>query len=509
MGVWNRADRLPKRYKPLIVFFLALAVRLTVWLYIPIDWNWDSYHHWQISYLSLKVGFSQWRLWDLNGCEYLWGVVPHLVQAAVLGVLDTSSILPMRVINLLLGSFNAVLVYLFASSFFSERTGFMSGLLYGFFPIASVFDVLAMQDTMALTFLLASLYLIRSHPFWSGLLLALAGQSRTELMAVGMMIILGYCLRERLYTESLPYILGWLIGTGVFAVHLFTQTGNPFYSLYWSLMNVFGGFDPVNEGRPFMALMVDWALWKLSVWPRKLTGLMILFSGLFTVLMIPIMAIRRWIRYQPQLYFLSVLTVLTPIFITYLGADTFNLLIMLRMVNPIAALGFPLFVHFLNVYASKHLGEPVSMWVQQILLTILVLSFLYFIPAYSEYQGYTSSSFISADLVESYYIDGTIVCDYPTMNYWLVSNEGINPKNLLGNHYSPHYYGKAEPMDYARWLHENNVTLWVYYNERSQSVWDVLDSSYPGLLVHLDEASYARIYSVNQTMLQSILGEGE
>lgn len=56
----------------LAVFAAALAARLLVWLYIPVDWNWDSYHHWQISYLSIKIGFSGWRLWDLNGCECFW-----------------------------------------------------------------------------------------------------------------------------------------------------------------------------------------------------------------------------------------------------------------------------------------------------------------------------------------------------------------------------------------------------------------------------------------------------
>jgi hypothetical protein len=58
-----------------IIFTVACLARLVVWCLIPIDWNWDSYHHWQISYLSLKIGFPQFRLWDLNGCEYYWGVL--------------------------------------------------------------------------------------------------------------------------------------------------------------------------------------------------------------------------------------------------------------------------------------------------------------------------------------------------------------------------------------------------------------------------------------------------
>ena len=62
---------LPSRF--FIIFITACLARLVVWYFIPLDWNCDSYHHWQISYLSLKIGFPQFRLWDLNGCEYYWG----------------------------------------------------------------------------------------------------------------------------------------------------------------------------------------------------------------------------------------------------------------------------------------------------------------------------------------------------------------------------------------------------------------------------------------------------
>ena len=34
-----------ERVSPLLIFLVALIVRLTVWWFIPVDWNWDSYHH--------------------------------------------------------------------------------------------------------------------------------------------------------------------------------------------------------------------------------------------------------------------------------------------------------------------------------------------------------------------------------------------------------------------------------------------------------------------------------
>ena len=54
---------LSKKYRTLL-FFLVIGIvpRFIVWYFIPIDWNLDSYHHWQISYLGLKLGFPELRL---------------------------------------------------------------------------------------------------------------------------------------------------------------------------------------------------------------------------------------------------------------------------------------------------------------------------------------------------------------------------------------------------------------------------------------------------------------
>lgn len=491
----------------LAVFAAALAARLLVWLYIPVDWNWDSYHHWQISYLSLKIGFSGWRLWDLNGCEYFWGMVPHLVQSALMGVLRTSSILPYRILNTVLGGLNSVLVYRIGERFYSQRTALVSGLLFSVFPVAAVFDAVAMQDTLALSFLLVSLLKIRENPFWSGVALALAGHSRTELMAVGLIVLLGYCLRERLYTESLPYVIGWLVVMAVFGFHLYTQTGNPLYPLYMSLYNVFGGWEPANQGKTFLGLMLSWIWWKLSVWPRKPTGIVILSLGATAAYIVPRMARRRWLRYQPQLYLLASAVVLTPIFLTYLGSDHFSLLIMLRMVNPVVALGLPVLVHF--YYTSLEKPIPgLRVGPGHVMAALFLLSYLWFLPAYGGYQTYTEEAFISADIIYGFYGGGTIVCDYPTINYRLVHTWGVEPIALLGNHYSPHYYGIDEPFAYAEWLSENDVTIWLKTDYRGEPVLEMVQTCYPGLFEPLYEVSYTMIFRVDQATLESILDEG-
>ena len=66
-----------------LVFLIAFLARLIVYWWIPVDWNSDSYHHWQISYLTLHIGLREGRRWDLLGCDYYWGMIPDRVQAAL------------------------------------------------------------------------------------------------------------------------------------------------------------------------------------------------------------------------------------------------------------------------------------------------------------------------------------------------------------------------------------------------------------------------------------------
>jgi hypothetical protein len=507
MGGGGGLRRLVESRARLVIFVAALAARLLVWLYIPLDWNWDSYHHWQISYLSLSIGFGRGRLWGLNGCEYFWGMVPHLVQSALMWTLGTSSMLPYRVFNTVLGGLNSVLVYRIGERFYSRRTGLFSGLLFAVFPVAAVFDAVAMQDTLALSFLLASLSTISERPFLSGVALALAGHSRVELMAVGFIVLLGYCLRERLNTESLPYVLGWLMVMMVFGFHLYSQTGNPLYPLYISLYNVFGGWDPGNQGETFLGLMLGWVRWKLSVWPFKPTGLVILSLGATAAIMVPRMARRRWIRYQPQLYLLASAVVLTPIFITYLGADHESLLIMLRMVNPVTALGLPMAAHFSHTSLEKPLPE-LKVRPAHVVAAVFIVSYLWFLPVYGGFQAYTAEAFFSADVVQGLYDGGTIVCDYPTINYWLVHVWGVEPEALLGNHYSPHYYGIDDPLAYAEWLEDNDVTLWLKTDFRGEPILDAVQANYPDLFEQLYGESYTVVYKIDQNALESILVGG-
>lgn len=368
------------------LFFTSIAVipRVLAWAVFPLDWNWDSYHHWQISYLTLKIGLSRGRMWDLNGSECYWGIVPHLVQSFLLWVFHTASIAPARALNVLLGGVNAYLVYLIGRDNIYWEVGLYASLLFAFFPVAVFFDAIAMQETLALFFALLSLYLFRSRPFWSGVFLALACQSRIEFWMVSLIFVVGVVLVERASTRVFPFVVSWLIVTSVFCWFFATRTGNAFYPLYWSLYNVFGGWHERLGGKPFIWQMFSWIAIKLRTWPTKPTGI-VLLGSMFTFLGVFVhMILRRWKRYHLYLFFMASLVVFGPLFIPYFAQILKYLLLMLRMSIPVAALGYIILIYLL--FRTRLPRYRVSLrryHVEKILILGTLLSYAYFTPAYN------------------------------------------------------------------------------------------------------------------------------
>ncbi len=488
-----------------LIFLVALFFRLLAFWLIPIDWNSDSYHHWLISYMTLKIGLSQGRLWDLLGCDYYWGMVPHLIQAFLLWVFRTSSIEIIRVFNIFMGSVNAVLVYKVVSVYYSRENALWSGFCFAIFPVAVFFDSIGMQDTIALSFMLASLYLMRSNHFWSGVCLGLASHSRIEYTWVSVLILAGFILRERLFTDSQPYILGWLVAWGLPSLHIYIQTGNPVYPLYYSLYSVFGGYTSKFKGLPFFDVMMGWLGARLNIWTQSVYGLMIILLGLLGLFLIPYMAYRKWFRYEPQLYWVSALMVMGPLFLPYFDSDRVYLLIMLRFIIPIIALGLPLFFHLVSRMRHFSGRTTLAALLQSSVVLLFLSFFLLLLPQYSGLQSTVATEFSVADRVGEQYHGGVIVCDMPSMLYRLTVDWGVPAGSLISNHYGPQYYGVDDPDAYLDWLRREDVRIWMYYGERGDPVWSVLEGNYPGVFVNLFGKPREGCYLVDKSLIDSLL----
>jgi len=487
-----------------IIFLIALTSRLIVYLLIPIDWNSDSYHHWLISYLTLHIGFGRGRIWDLLGCDYYWGMIPHLIQACILYLFRTSSIEIIRLFNILIGSINTSLIYKIADTYYGNENAILSGISYAIFPISSIFDSIGMQDTIALNFVLFSLHYMRKHYFWSGIFLGFACHSRVEYTLISFIVLTGFIMRERLNTSSQPYLLGWLVGWGIPTLHIYLQTGNPIYPLYYSLYSVFGGYTSKFKGLPFCEVMYEWISSRSQIWGNSFYGLTIIIVILICLFLIQSIVWKRWSGYEPILYWASTLMVLSPLFLPYFESDISFLLMMIRFILPIVALGLPLFFKVISQIELYQISV-LRKFVKTGFIVAMFLSNFLTIPHYMILQNSIIEEFEVVDKMGAYYNGGTIICDIPSMVYRLVIEYNVNPRSVLSNLYCPKYFGLEDPLEYLNWIKTKDIRVWMYYDERGDPVWYTLEKNYPGILVNLFGEPRDGCYYINYTLVDSIL----
>jgi len=486
------------------IFIVAFAARFLMYLLTPVDWDSDSYHHWQISYYTLKFGLSEGRMYDLSGSEYYWGMIPHLIQASLMWLLRVNSIQVYRVFNVVMGSFNSVLVYHMAKNYYSLENARWSGVAFALFPISVVFDSVAMQDTIALTMVLSSLMVMREHFFLSGLLLGLACHSRVEYTLVSVLILSGFLLRERMQTDSQPYLFGWVIGWGVPTLHIYNSTGNPIYPLYWSMYSVFGGYTSTYKGQPYAYTMYRWLSSRAYIWTASPSGLLIIILGITGLLIIPWMAKRKWKRYQPMLYLASTSMVMTPLVMPYFDSEKIHLLLMMRFFVPITALGLPLLFHAVSRVEGVNILLGASKVLRVVILVILLTGFL-LLPEYVVLQDTVQDEYVLADAIAEQYAGGRIVCDLPSIVYRLSNTHGVDAEDILSNHYSPHYYGLNSSRTYLEWLSVQEVGIWTYYGERGTPVWLVIQENYPLMFENIMGEPGMGVYIVDRSVLDSLL----
>ena len=483
-----------KYYTFSFFFLLALFIRLIVFLLIPVDWNWDSYHHWQIAYYTLKIGLRQGRMWDLGGMEYFWGVFPHLVEAFIFCLLRTASILPYRVFNMVLGSLTVWLIYLIGRDQFNWEVGLYAALFSVLCPVLVVFDILALQDTTALFLAVSAFYFHKSRPIISGILFGLASQSRIEIWVISPLFISGVLLYGRDTKGFSRLLLGWLMVMVPFMWFFWTRTGNPIHPLYWSFYDALGGWGGA-ERLPFTDLAVRF----IVGWAQKMvtdpTALALSSPVLLSTAALLYMVKRPSGRYS--LYALFFFSFLFCGFYTFQYLNSLLLIVMRIMMLPVV-LGVLILAYLVS---KPRLGiyhfERVSLLFFLILLIVAV-------PAYQSYQRFTLQDFQAADEAMKYYSGGRVVSDIPTIIYRMADHWKMPITDLMSSHYSPLYYGNRTAEALVEWFKSNNITLWVYAPwQDAPEILKILEEERPSLLV-LREVVYDRqIFEVNSTALSS------
>jgi len=217
-----------------------------------------------------------------------------------------------------------------------------------------------------------------------------------------------------------------------------------------------------------------------------------------------LMAYRKWYRYEPQLYWVSALPVMCPLFLPYFESEPVYLLLMIRFLVPVVALGLPLLFHMVSRLRLLIGFERLVVFLQIGFLFLMLASYPVLLPRYSALQEEVLEDFTAADMAGAEYVDGVVVCDIPSMVYRLVNEWGVAPSDVLSNHYSPHYYGIDDPVAYLEWLQTEDIQFWMYYGSRGDPVWRALEN-YPGVLVNLFGVPGKGCYFVDHSALDSVL----
>jgi len=454
---------------PMGFFLGAFLLRAIYALYVtPIDWNWDSYHHWQIAYYTLNIGLKYGRMWDLMGVEYYWPPLPLLTQSLLIRLFGTS-LWNMRVLNMLIGSASAALAYR-VGRHRSETVGILFGTLLAAFPILAFHDILALNETIMVFFtLLGLLMLCQQHDFYAGAAFGAASTSHFAAYPLFIILVVYELLRRRGGESLIPAVLGYGAVMGPYLLMLRAHTGD------WLYMFRIIGFPTIYgwEVRLMYAVMgismvIPGVLGLLYSFLKKKVEVLLLFS------------------FSELLFYGGLLTVRTP---PLFGAERYYMLLSVFVSFLIA--------YYFNALRSRlqalHLSHMVLL--ATAVCAILTLSLA---PRFISYQGDIRSFFEVADWIGPRYQGGTIVSELPMITYRLVHHWHIRGDlNILGAHYSP-----LEHDLRAAWLREHNVT-WIIY---STADFDYTNRVFPELRDGRDHGPFILAKSWGEVIVYRVIG---
>jgi hypothetical protein len=455
------------------IFLLALLPRLYVLFFVTdpqnpgMGWYGDTFHHWQIAYLSDEIGFSKGflRLWDFKGMEYFWGLLHPLTLIFFFNITGSVDILIPRLLSVFGGSVSLVILFFLLRRYFNSHVA-IAGLLWAMFnPVAIFSDTIGMQEPIGLVLLLLGLYLWPKHFGWAGLVWALAGLVRAEYWVFGAGLVVVGVITEKENFRKIAVSLGYAVPILAYMKYMLDNTGNAIYPIYWNFMA--GTVGEWIDERPltseqaqvqFVArivfiITVIAVIWLLRKRPKYSIFLLL---GLGNILMMStVLGFGAYIR-------------------GYVRRVLFDRL----MVVPYMFIGIFFFLILFNVVLQRYKGQRVrlvSFWV--VFALVLGTSQLIWQPIMSTYdngrQIWAHEETLAADIA-SKYEGGTILIpeDRPYLTYLLVKEHGISGTDLQGQMYDPFaYFTVDDPFavwDDSRqaiqsWLVKDDIRLIAFY----------------------------------------------
>jgi hypothetical protein len=426
----------------------------------------DTYHHWQIAWLTQQVGLSHgFRLWDLKGMEYFWGILHPIVLLAGFFLTQSIDILVPRLVSIGFGVLNVLLIFQLCRRYWGRPVAATAAAFAALAPPIVFTDTLGMVEPIAQTFILLGLYCWPSRGFLAGLAWALAAMARAEAWLFGAGLLAASFGRRLSVERRLPLWIGWLLGIGLYMKLLLDQTGNPIYPLYWEFL---------VEGT--------------GKWMSSVSAVQHQAQPLFLVLLALSAAGIAWSvwRRPPSLLFLSYgfgstafvmgLLAFTPFLASWSGWVW-----RMRLLTSSLEFAAVLAASGLFTMLPRIIGERVRIGSWSLAALSLIAAQLLWLPIHDAY-GQTQRTW-QADLSTGRYLGAlydqrahhwgrlNIPADQPTLTYVLARFGQLRGQDIVGQLYDPFYDRPAgyrydeHPAEaghlMACWLENTNTSVFV------------------------------------------------
>jgi hypothetical protein len=414
------------------IVIAGLAIRLfSLFFVTPIDFRWESYHYWQIAYYTLHVGTKHFRMWDLGGMEYFWGPLPIWIQSILLWIFRTKSMVPFRFFNTLMGCATIYLAYRIGLRYGDSTAAKISAMIAAVNPILIFNNIIGMEETLGVFFILLSLLVICDHRVYGGVFLGLASLCRIEFWPLSFGIIFSIFLFERgkLGSHWFSAMIGWMIAFVPYMIHLQWATGNAIYPFYWNFLgNIAGVWNP----------------WYVSPVIRSVFCLIFIVAvlGFFTLL-----------KYRGRIAEVYILLITALGFWGYHG-----LVYTLSGSAPLFERFFVLDAALVSCLAGLFYTRNPNKRIMHVIIPILLLASLVIsVPYYIGEQKSITDRNAIIDVFLEKYSGGTILSDMPMMTYRLISKGGISHTNIVGSLYAD-YQNLTTAL---QWLRIENATYLI------------------------------------------------
>ena len=487
------------------IFLLAALPRLYVIFFVTapqnpgLGWYGDTFHHWQIAYLSKEVGFHYGflRLWDFKGMEYFWGLLHPLLLASLFAITGSVDILIPRLVSLVSGSISVALIFVLGRRYFNVHVALAAALLAALNPVGLFSDASGMQEPLGIMLLLAGIALWPRRSAGTGLLWALAGMVRAEFWVFGAGLVLAVLLFEEDSSRKLSVAVGWGIPILLYMKYLLDSTGNAIYPIYWNFLgNAAGEWMedvPLNEVQTI-------AMWGF----RALT--VVSAGGVFWVL-----------RKKPSHYLISLLGLGNILFLSILLGFTAYVRGFLPrfLVDRIFALPY-IYVGLIVAAAAlywlpKRLARGIGLaagWLMVLFLLGLSQSgwkaiWHYYEPGESVWE---SEHAIASEIAAQY--QGGVISimeDRPWLTYFLAYEHGISGQQIEGQMYDPFSYIEGDAFgnwsenreNIVDWLKDRDIRLLVFY--AGKGTYEELIRREPGMFDHITDLNNGaiKVYEVD------------